>query len=69
MSPLSVSVLYWCLDPSVLGISFVRSGTTAEEQAPAAVANPDEINLDADYSSDEEEESKEVGPSSPNYTM
>jgi len=57
------------LDPSVLGISFVRSGTTAEEQAPAAVANPDEINLDADYSSDEEEESKEVGPSSPNYTM
>ena len=36
------------------GISFVRSGTTKEEQGPSATANPDEINIDADYSSDEE---------------
>lgn len=34
---------------------FVRSGTTAEEQGPSATANPDEINIDADYSSDESE--------------
>ena len=36
------------------GISFVRSGTTKEEQGPSATANPDEIHIDADYSSDEE---------------
>lgn len=33
----------------------MRSGTTQEEQGPSATANPDEINIDADYSSDEEE--------------
>ena len=38
----------------IAGISFVRSGTTKEEQGPSATANPDEINIDADYSSDEE---------------
>lgn len=41
---------------------FVRSETTAEEQGPSAAANPDEIDLDADYSSsdegDEESEAK-----------
>lgn len=34
----------------------MRSGNTAEEQGPSAVANPDEINIDADYSSGEDEE-------------
>lgn len=38
------------------GILFVRSGNTAEEQGPSTVANPDEIDIDADYSSDEDEE-------------
>ena len=39
-----------------VGIMFVRSETTAEEQGPATAANPDEINLDADYSSDGEDD-------------
>ncbi|KAF6023023.1 hypothetical protein EB796_018665 [Bugula neritina] len=45
--------------PADKGISFVRSGTTTEEQGPTAAANPDEINLDADYSSSGEDEETE----------